>query len=42
MAGAYISYDLTVNERVTRKPLGTVSEFEVEAVSLGYDSIGEE
>lgn len=40
LAGAYISYDLTVNERITRKPIGTVDEFQIEQVFL--DEEGEE
>ena len=42
MAGAYISYDMTINERITRKPIGPVTEFDVEAVSLGYGYADEE
>ena len=30
LAGSYISYDLTVVERITRQPLGEVDTFEIE------------
>ena len=30
LAGAYISYDMAINERITRQPIGTVSEIDVE------------
>lgn len=30
LAGAYISYDLAINERITRKPLGTLTDIDVE------------
>jgi hypothetical protein len=35
MAGAYISYTLEMDEVVTREPLGTVSEIEIEARVAG-------
>lgn len=35
MAGAYISYEMVVNERITREPLGTVNEFDVEVQQFG-------
>jgi hypothetical protein len=35
MAGAYISYEMVVNERITREPLGTVDEFSVEVENFG-------
>lgn len=31
MAGAYIAYELSVNERITRQPLGTLDEIQLEA-----------
>lgn len=39
LAGAYISYDLSINERITRQPLGEADEFqlEVESFSLGQE-----
>ena len=30
LAGSFISYDLTVMERITRLPIGTMDEFEIE------------
>lgn len=30
LAGAYISYDLSVTERITRLPVGTADEFQIE------------
>lgn len=35
MAGAYISYEMVVNERITREPLGTVDEFNIEVEQFG-------
>jgi hypothetical protein len=37
MAGAYIAYDLAINEVVGRSPLGTVDE---EGISLGVKNVG--
>lgn len=37
LAGAYISYNMTINERITRRPIGTVQEFEIEGDPLDYD-----
>lgn len=39
MAGAYISYDIAMNERITRMTLGTVDEFQIEAENF---ALGEE
>lgn len=35
MAGAYISYEMVVNERITREPIGTVAEFDITAQQFG-------
>ena len=37
MAGAYIAYDLAINEVVARAKLGTVDE---EGISLGVKNVG--
>ena len=37
LAGAFIAYDLTVNERITRKPVGVLNEFNVEGEMLDYN-----
>ncbi len=37
LAGAYISYDMTINERITRRPIGTIQEVEVEGELLDYN-----
>lgn len=37
LAGSYISYDLTLNERITRATIGTVSEFSVEPELIPYE-----
>lgn len=34
LAGAYVGYDLTLNETVYRQPIGNVSEFEVGTINL--------
>lgn len=38
MAGAYISYDLYINERITREPLGTVDEFQVDVENFAMEA----
>ena len=37
LAGSYISYDLTLNERITRAQIGTVNEFNVETELIPAD-----
>ena len=37
LAGSYISYDLTVVERITRQPLGEVDTFEIELEKAQLD-----
>lgn len=37
MAGAYIAYTLSIDEVVTRVPLGTVSEIQIETLVAGPD-----
>ena len=36
LAGAYISFDMTLNERITRAPLGIVNEIDVQEELLPY------
>lgn len=37
LAGSYLSYDLTLNERITRATIGTVNEFNVETELIQPD-----
>lgn len=37
MAGSYISYEMIVNERITREPIGTVDEINVETQNFGME-----
>jgi hypothetical protein len=37
LAGAFISYDMTLNERITRAPIGTVTQFGVETELNSYE-----
>ena len=34
LAGAYVAYDITLNESVTRQPVGTLNEFDVDGMTL--------
>ena len=38
MAGAYISYDMYINERITREPLGTVDEFQIDVQQFSLEA----
>jgi hypothetical protein len=38
MAGAYISYDMYINERITREPLGTVDEFQIDIQQFSMEA----
>lgn len=38
LAGSYISYDLQINERITREPLGVVDEFQVEIEQFSMEA----
>lgn len=34
LAGAYVAYDITLNESVTRQPVGTLNEFDIDGMTL--------
>lgn len=37
LAGSYIAYDLAINERITREPIGQLTEIEVTSTNVGLD-----
>lgn len=37
LAGSYIAYDLAINERITREPIGQVAEIQVATTQVGLE-----